>query len=155
MAIVVVVVIFVLVGGTCLLSGVLYVWVTSLADTEVTVDNLRLSFDDGSTDLSSDGSYFATSDIILRAEQTGGDPIDWSQLTVYCEVKDSGSRKELQVESIGGSPFSYGSNSESRTGQMITFSPTSNNDFQSGDYVIITIIKGFDKVYTSVTIRIV
>ena len=150
-----VIAVILMVAITVVLAGVLYVWVTSLADTEDTVDNLRLSFDDGADDINSDGSYFADGQVLLKAEQTGGDPIDWVELTIYCEVKDSGNRQELDILQIGGSAFDTSTNGESKTGQIITFDVQGATDFASGDYLVVTITKGDAKVYTSSSIRVV
>ncbi len=154
MVIVIVIIIAVLVVGSCFQSGILYVWVTSLADTEDMATTLRLNFKDGNDDKTEDGAYFMVGESLLIAEQSGGDPIDWSQLTVYCEVKDSGVRNVLRVEAINGQSYSP-SNSDSKTGEIISLGVSQNGDFSNGDYVIVSVVEGDSKVYSSTTIRVV
>ncbi len=149
-----VIAVILMVAITVVLAGVLYVWVTSLANTEDQARTLQVSFKDGSSDKTSDLAYFVVGDKLLQCEQGGGDPINWNDMTVKCEVKDSGTRVDLVVLEVNGLAFS-GTNQESQTGELITFGVKSDTDFQEGDYVIITITEGDSKVYTSTSVRLV
>ena len=123
----------------------------TLEDTEEELEEaLRLSVDDSYNDLENEGDYFTTADDLLKLEQTGGDPIDWTKYTIYAEVKDSGNRQELRVASVNGKP-----GMESRTGDVIVLRSTVNEHFRSGDYVQLIIIKGDAMVYKSTAVRIV
>ena len=68
-----VIAIILMVAITVVLAGVLYVWVTSLADTGETVDNLQL---DG--EVTTNGDTVATLSITHR----GGDKIAWTDYKV-------------------------------------------------------------------------
>jgi flagellin-like protein len=70
-----VIAIILMVAITVVLAGVLYVWVTSLADTEDTVETLNLS-----ADLETDNT-----NANLTIEQRGGDKITWADYTVKLE----------------------------------------------------------------------
>lgn len=114
---------------------------------------LRLGIQDGST-TKEEGADFLTTDSFLKAEQTGGDPIDWTDHVIYCEVTDSGNRKELSVLTIAGDAFP-GTKTKSQTGEIIIFGVGTDGDFSNGDYVDITITTGDAKVYSQKTIRVV
>ena len=70
-----VIAIILMVAITVVLAGVLYVWVTSLADTGETVDTLQL---DG--ELTTNGATAATLTITHR----GGDKVTWADYKVTC-----------------------------------------------------------------------
>jgi hypothetical protein len=116
---------------------------------EESAEFLRLSINDGNTDLGQD-EYFTTEDNLLKCEQTGGDPIDWTEYIVYCEVKDSSDRVTLNVAMIGTDP----AKKVSKTGDVIILRSSVNEHFKSGDYLEVTIVKGDNKVYESTNIRL-
>jgi len=147
--IVVVVVLVLVVGGMCLLSGIMYVWVTSLADTDDTVDHIRLNVKDGPDDIE-EGMFFSWSIRMIRIEQTGGDPIDWNDLTVYVENTETGDRQPASILYVNDQAGPY----ESRTGQTIDLGPTTDNMFQDGDRLEVTITKGDDQVFKSQPISV-
>jgi len=149
-----VIAVILMVAITVVLAGVLYVWVTSLADTDDTVDKLRLDIDDGKTNIGSDGSAFGTADIFLKLEQTGGDPIDWSGLTIICEDTETGDRAELVIINCKGTAYNPTDNKDTKTGEVVELGVKLANDFQSGDRVDLTITKGDDQVYKSQAIRV-
>jgi len=126
----------------------------SESSTSETADNLRLDIDDGNDDLGSDGSDFAVGQAILRIEQTGGDPIDWSKMTIYCEEHDTGNRIKLVIITCNNAPYDANTNSKTLTGQVIELGVGSDGDFQSGTYLEISITKGDDMVYKSQTIHV-
>ena len=69
-----VIAIILMVAITVVLAGVLYVWVTSLADTEDTVKTLNLQ--------GSIGVDAADTKINVSLEHRGGDPITWNDYQV-------------------------------------------------------------------------
>jgi flagellin-like protein len=147
-----VIAVILMVAITVVLAGVLYVWVTSLADTEEGTENLRLNAQDAANvPALAETTQFTTTDDFLKIEQTGGDPIDWSVLTILCEVTGTGNRIKLNVYSIAGDT----AETQSSTGEIIILRVAANGDFSSGDYVDITITKGDAKVYTQKSIRVV
>lgn len=119
------------------------------------VESLRLNIQDASSTTQEDGADFLTTDAFLKAEQTGGDPIDWSDHTIYCEVTDSDDRKELVVLKIASTAFDPETNHESKTGDIIILGVGTDGDFSNGDYVDITIVEGIAKVYSQKSIRVV
>ena len=152
--VVVVVIIAVFIVGSVVMAGVLYIWVTSLADTSEEVTVLRLHVEDGPAN-QGDGSAFEVGEQFLKIEQVGGDPIDWIPLRIYCENTETVARHELVILSIGGTEFNPAHNYESKTGQVIIFGVGSTGDFSNGDRVEITITKGDDQVYRSTALRVV
>ena len=149
-----VIAVILMVAITVVLAGVLYVWVTSLANTEDQAKTLQVNFKDGATDQTLDGDPFVVGETLLQCEQGGGDPINWNDMTVKCEVKESGVRVDLVVLTVNGVAFSS-ANQESKTGEIVTFGVGTDGDFNNGEYVIITITEGDSKVYTSTTVRLV
>ena len=115
---------------------------------------LRLATDDGKTNLGSDGSAFAVGDIFLKIEQTGGDPIDWSELTVICENTETDARHELVIVNCNGLAYDATSNKNTKTGEVVELGVAANGDFASGDRVELTITKGDDQVFKSQAIRV-
>jgi hypothetical protein len=117
-------------------------------------ETLRLSIDDAWSETKEDGAGILTTDDFLRAEQTGGDPIDWTKLTIYCYLTGSDERKELSVLTIAGDEFP-GTETESKVGEVIIFGVSTDGDFSNGDYVDIIIVKRITKLYSQNSIRVV
>jgi len=149
-----VIAVILMVAITVVLAGVLYVWVGSLANTEDKEEGLRLQATDAFYDAGSDGSYFPASSDLIKVEQSGGDPINWNQYTVYVNELHSDSRFVLRLNSINNLPFNSTTNFQSKAGQMIVFGTTGAADFQSGDFVVLLVFKGQNKVYASPTIHL-
>ena len=84
-----VIAIILMVAITVVLAGVLYVWVTSLANTEDTVETLNLTAEVEVNDLSTLAN--------LTIEQRGGDKITWADYT----VKLDGTKLTGQTDALG------------------------------------------------------
>jgi flagellin-like protein len=146
-----VIAVILMVAITVVLAGVLYVWVTSLADTsEEKTETLRLSVDDASVDVAIT-SVFGPGKDLLKVEQIGGDPIDWSELTIYLNTKGSDARVTLTVSTIAGVTYGTGAaeTTESTTGQIVILVDAAGGTFYNGDYVLLTITKGSAQVWSS------
>ena len=117
-------------------------------------ESIRLYIKDGPT-TQEEGAGFLTTDSFLKVEQTGGDPIDWNDYTIHCEVTDSDDRKELVVLRIGGIIFDPETTHESETGDIIIVGVGTDGDFSNGDYVDIMIAMGWAIVYSQKSIRVV
>jgi len=150
-----VIAVILMVAITVVLAGVLYVWVTSLANTEDQSTTLRLTISDASATVNSEGSNFPAGTQLLKIEQSGGDPVNWKELTVYGNEKDSDVRVALAIDTINGQAYSATTNYQSKAGQIILLEVVGGTDFQGGDYVVMNIFKGEDKVFTSTAIRCV
>jgi len=158
--IIVVIVVCVLIAAavavSVVLAGGLYVWTTSLADTESSsVTILNLNADDASATVYSEGADFPAGTQLLRVEQRGGDPINWNELTVYANEKDTDVRVALAIDTINGMAYSSATNYQSTAGQTIMLKVVGGSDFQGGDYVVLNIFKGENKVFTSTAIRVI
>jgi len=123
-------------------------------DDEVVIVVLRLNIDDGKTDLGQDGADFSVGDTFIKVEQTGGDPIDWSELLIKCEDTEADEVHPLRILNISAEPYDENTNTISRTGEVIELGVVRNGDFQSGDRVEITIEKRGEQVYKSQAIRV-
>ena len=144
-----VIAVILMVAITVVLAGVLYVWVTSLSDTnEETVSAYQLQVRDAAFNKNSDGEVFAVGEQIIRVEQTGGDPIDWNGHEVLLEKMNTSERIPIVPDTIANVAYDLNSNSKSEVGQFIIFKTTT-DDFHSGDWVKLIVTSGAKLHYKS------
>lgn len=136
-----------------IVPGVLYVWVTSLADTSETVSmTLELRVDDAAdtAEEMGDATSFEKGEAILAVSQLGGNPIRWGDYNMRLSIQGSDSQYDLEVISINGNAFSPMDYSE--TGDIIIMGLASSSDdgaISAGNYVMLRITTGTDTVWSS------
>ena len=144
-----VIAVILMVAITVVLAGVLYVWVTSLSTTnENQVRAYTLTVRDHDFALANKGDTFQVGDPLIRAEHSGGEPIDWNGHTIYLEKQNSSDRIEVEIDTIADVAFDPDTASDSEVGQYIVFKATT-TDFHSGDWVKFIVIQGSEQRYKS------
>lgn len=145
-----VIAVILMVAITVVLAGVLYVWVTSLADTSETVaTTLELKVTDAAT--SANGATYADGEPLLAVTQTGGNPINWDDYTIKVKKEGTDSQYAMYVYKIDNTLFVNNTGVKSEVGQIILLSlaPSADGMIAPGDYCLLQITSGTDTVWSS------
>ena len=152
MAVSPVIAVILMVAITVVLAGVLFVWVSGLAnpggDPPV---NLMMSASDSTTSANykTGGSptAFESGEPILKLKQSAGTPVDWLKYKLKLEKVGTEEQYDCSVLSINGKPYSEGN--MSNVGDIVLIHcPDTVSHFSAGDYVRLSIVSGEAIIWT-------